>query len=234
MKTIGLIGGMSWESTALYYRLINEAVKSRLGGLHSAKLILASVDFHEVAEMQRTARWDDAGRLLAKRAAALQAAGAEIVLIGANTMHKVAPQVAGAITVPLLHVGDVTADAIAAAGCRRPALLGTRYTMEDPFYAERLATRRSLAVCTPGSEERAAIHRVIYEELCRGAIVPASREIIRRIIAGLVATGADSVVLGCTELALLIRPEDSPVPIFDTTALHAIAAVEWALAGQRA
>jgi len=229
MKTIGLLGGMSWESTLLYYRLVNEGVKARLGGLHSAKVRLASVDFHEIEQCQRTGNWDEAARLLAREAAQLEAAGAEALLICANTMHKVAPQVAAALTIPLLHVAEITGAAVHRAGCRRPILLGTRFTMAEPFYRERLVAGNELDVRLPAADEQAGLHRIIYEELCLGRIEPASRDYYRGVIARLVAEGADSVIFGCTEIGLLLSAADSPVPVFDTTVLHAAAAVDWAL-----
>ena len=229
MKTIGLLGGMSWESTIQYYRLINEQVKVRLGGLHSAKIVLASLDFHEIAELQRTDNWDDAGRLLTRHARGLQSAGAEIVLICTNTMHKVAPTVAAGLAIPLLHVADATAAVVVQSGCRRPGLLGTRFTMEESFYRERLGAERHLQVLIPDPDDRAIIHRIIYEELCLGRLLPQSREEFQRIIGKLTAAGADSVILGCTEISLLVGPADAPVPLFDTTAIHSRAAVAWAL-----
>lgn len=229
MKTIGLIGGMSWESTLSYYRLINEGVRARLGGHHSAKLLLASVDFHEVEKLQRTGAWTEAGDRLAHYARVLELAGADVLLIGANTMHKVAPAVAAAVDIPLLHVAEIAAAAIHRQRCLRPALLGTRFTMEEPFYRDRLTARHPLSVLVPEPDDRDLIHTVIYEELCRGKLLSESRAQCRRIIRDLVTRGADSVILGCTELALLISPEDSPVPLFDTTTLHAAAAVDFAL-----
>lgn len=229
MKTIGLIGGMSWESTIPYYRLINEAVRARLGGLHSAKLVLHSVDFAQIEQLQRSGEWDTAGAILAQAARGLQAAGAELLLIGANTMHKVAPAVAAAVHIPLLHVADATAAAVKAAGLDTIGLLGTRFTMEQAFYVERLQ-QHGLAVITPEPDARALVHRVIYEELCRGRVLDASRIAYREVMAALVARGAQGIVLGCTELALLVDASDASVPLFDTTRIHADAAVDWALA----
>lgn len=229
MKTIGLIGGMSWESTIPYYRLINEAVKARLGGLHSARLVLHSVDFHEIEQCQRSGDWDAAGRLLARAAQGLQAAGAEVLLIGANTMHRVAPAVEAAVDIPLLHVADATAAAVRAAGFDTVGLLGTRFTMEQAFYTQRLQ-QHGLTVLLPGPEERALVHRVIYEELCLGQLLPSSRADYRDVMAGLVARGAQGIILGCTEIALLVDASDASVPLFDTTRIHAQAAVDWALA----
>ena len=228
MRCIGLIGGMSWESSALYYQLLNEAVAERLGGLHSARCVLASVDFAEVEAMQSEGRWDDAGHLLAATARGLQAAGADAVLICTNTMHKVADQVAGAITVPLLHLADVAADAVVAAGIEVVALLGTRFTMEESFYSDRL-TARGLAVLTPQADDRDLVDRVIYTELVLGQVSEASRAAYTEIIGRLAARGAQGVILGCTEIELLIRPSDVELPTFPTTRLHVQAAVDFAL-----
>ena len=228
MKTIGLIGGMSWESTIPYYRLINEAVRERLGGLHSARLVLHSVDFAEIEQLQRAGEWDATGAILAQAARGLEAAGAELLLIGANTMHKVAPAVAATVRIPLLHVADATAAAVKAAGLDTVGLLGTRFTMEQTFYVERLQ-QHGLTVIVPEADARALVHRVIYEELCRGRILDASRAAYREVMAALVAQGAQGIVLGCTEIALLVDAGDASVPLFDTTRLHAIAAVDWAL-----
>lgn len=229
MKTIGLIGGMSWESTIPYYRLINEAVKQRLGGLHSAKLLLHSVDFAQIEACQRTGDWDAAGAHLAQAARGLQMAGAELLLIGANTMHKVAPAIEAAIDIPLLHVADATAQAVRAAGITRVGLLGTRFTMEQDFYVDRLASH-GLEVLVPPPADREEIHRVIYAELCQGRFEDASRRVFRRVMADLVARGVGGIILGCTEIGLLVDAGDAAVPQFDTTRLHALAAVEAALA----
>ncbi|MEO6798733.1 MAG: aspartate/glutamate racemase family protein [Rhodanobacter sp.] len=228
MKTIGLIGGMSWESTASYYRLINEAVKTRLGGLHSASLLLHSVDFADIEQLQRAGDWDAAGAQLAQAARGLQAAGAGALLICANTMHIVAPAIESAVHIPLLHVVDATAAAVRQAGVRRVGLLGTRFTMEQPFYVQRLQ-QQGLDVLLPDADDRALVHRVIYEELCQGQLLASSREDYRRVMAALVVQGAEGIILGCTELALLVDPSDATVPLFDTTELHAHAAVDWAL-----
>jgi aspartate racemase len=230
MKTIGLIGGMSWQSTLLYYRLLNEGVQRRLGGSHSAKLVLANVEFHEIEACQKSGDWNRAAELLVGYARAVEAGGADFLLIGANTMHKVAPAVEAAVRIPLLHVADVTGAAVVASGGRRAGLLGTRFTMEQAFYRDRLMERQKLPVVFPAEQDRAIIHRVIYEELCHGETRAESRAEFRRIIGTLVAQGADSLILGCTEISLLIGPADSPVPVFDTLALHAAAAVERALA----
>lgn len=230
MKTIGLIGGMSWESTIPYYRHINETVKAHLGGLHSAKLVLLSVDFHEIERLQQRGDWDQAGRLLADAAQALERAGAELLVLCSNTMHKVAPAIEQAVGLPLLHIADPTAAAIKAAGLSRVGLLGTRFTMEQAFYRERLEQRHGIQVLIPDQAQRQDVHRIIYEELCLGRVCEESRQIYRRIIAGLVAQGAQAVILGCTEIGLLVGAADASVPLFDTTALHARQAAAWALA----
>ncbi|MFJ5228799.1 aspartate/glutamate racemase family protein [Kitasatospora sp. NPDC088391] len=228
MKTIGLLGGMSWESTAAYYRLLNELVRDRLGGLHSAKCVLYSVDFAEVERLQAAGEWAAAGDLLAAAARAVEAAGADLLLICTNTMHKVAGQVADAVDIPLLHLGDATARAVLAAGVRRVGLLGTAFTMEQDFYRDRLAAH-GLDVLVPDAPGRAAVHRIIYQELCLGVVREESRAAYRAVIADLVAAGAEGVILGCTEIELLIGPADSPVPVFPTTRIHAEAAVEAAV-----
>ncbi|MEV7601545.1 aspartate/glutamate racemase family protein [Kitasatospora sp. NPDC089797] len=229
MKTLGLIGGMSWESTAEYYRTLNALTRDRLGGLHSARLVLYSVDFAEIEELQTAGRWDEAGTLLADAARSLEAAGADLLLLCTNTMHKVADRIEAAASVPLLHLADATADAVRAAGLRQVGLLGTAFTMEQDFYRGRLA-RHGLDVLVPDAPSRALVHRVIYEELCVGTVREDSRAAYRRIIADLVAAGAEGVILGCTEIELLVHPEDSPVPLFPTARLHAEAAVTAALA----
>jgi aspartate racemase len=229
MKTIGLIGGMSWESTLPYYRLINEGVKQRLGGLHSARLVLHSVDFHEIEVLQREDRWDEAGAMLAQAARSLDAAGADLLVLCTNTMHKVADAIEAATPLPLLHIADCTGDAIRAAGLRRVGLLGTRFTMEQDFYRGRVEQRHGIEVLTPPAPDRAQVHRIIYDELCRGEVRDASRAIYREIIARLVAQGAEAVVLGCTEIGLLVGDDDASVPLFDTTAIHAARAVEESL-----
>jgi aspartate racemase len=228
MKLLGLLGGMSFESTLPYYREINQRMARRLGGLHSARLLLYSVDFHDIAVMQREGRWDDAGAELARCARRLQDAGAEGLVLCTNTMHKVAPAIEAAVAIPLLHIADATARAVRAAGVSRVGLLGTRFTMEEDFYRERLAAH-GIETLVPPPAQRDEVHRVIYEELCQGRIEPASREAYRCIMAGLVAAGAQGLVLGCTEIGLLVGPQDASVPMFDTTALHADAAVEFAL-----
>ena len=228
MKTIGLIGGMSWESTALYYQVINREVQRRLGGLHSAPIHLLSLDFQHVADRQKAGDWDGLAQLLQDAARKLESAGADCVLIGTNTMHKVAPQVQAATRVPLLHIADVTADAIRQQELHCVGLLGTRFTMEQPFYVERLASH-GIECVVPGPAERDEIHRIIFDELCRGQVTDASRRALLECIASLHARGAQGAILGCTELPLLVAPQDSPVPLFNTTELHALAAVEFAL-----
>lgn len=230
MKTIGLIGGMSWESSALYYRQINEAVRQHLGGLHSAKLVLYSVDFFEIEELQRAGDWAAAGALLAAAARSLQAAGAEILVLCTNTMHIVAPAIEAAVTIPLLHIADPTAQAIRRAGHGRIGLLGTRFTMEQAFYKDRLIAQHGLQVLLPWAEDQGTVHRIIFEELCLGQVHEASRQHYCRIMASLVAQGAEAIILGCTEITLLVGAPDASVPLFDTTALHALAAAEWAWA----
>lgn len=228
MKTIGLIGGMSWESTVLYYRAINRAVAARLGGLHSARLLLYSVDFAEIEEMQRRGAWGEAGVRLAEVARALERGGADFLVLCANTMHEVADAITAAVRVPLLHIADATADALLVAGVRRVGLLGTRFTMERDFYRRRLEAR-GLTVVVPTEADREIVHRVIYEELCRGEVRDASRVAYREVIERLVAAGADGIALACTEIGMLIGPSDAPVPIFDTGELHAQAATDYAL-----
>lgn len=230
MKTLGLIGGMSWASTIPYYRHINERVGQRLGGLHSARLLLYSVDFQEVERLQHEGRWHEAGELLADAALRLRVAGAEALVLCTNTMHKVAGQIEAAVDIPLLHIADPTADAIKAAGLTRVALLGTRFTMEQGFYRNRLETAHGLRVLVPEEAGRETVHRIIYDELCHDRILPASRAAFLDVIGCLVAQGAQGVILGCTEIALLIRPEDVSVPLFDTAHLHAVHAADWALA----
>lgn len=229
MRTIGLLGGMSWESTAEYYRLLNELTRERLGGLHSSKCVLYSVDFAEIERLQVEGRWEEAAEILADAAKALEAAGADMLLICTNTMHKVADQVAAATSVPLLHLADTTAEAVRAHGLRRIGLLGTAFTMEQDFYRGRLA-RHGLDVLVPDAAGRSTVHKVIYDELCLGIVREESRAAFKAVINDLVAAGAEGIVLGCTEIELLIGAEHSPVPVFPTTRLHAEAAVDRALA----
>ena len=229
-RVIGMLGGMSWESSAVYYRLANELVRERLGGLHSARLVLASLDFADVEQLQMTGRWVEAGQLLAEAARGVEAAGAELLLICTNTMHKVADEVQAAVSIPLLHLADATAAAVASAGLSTVGLLGTAFTMEQDFYRERLAGH-GLTVLVPPAEDRAEVHRIIYDELCLGVVREDSRQAYREVIARLCAAGAEGVVLGCTEIELLVTAADSPVPVFPTTRLHVEAAVTAALAG---
>ncbi len=231
MRTIGLIGGMSWESTVPYYQHINRLVGERLGGLHSARLVLYSIDFHDLEILQHENRWDEAGAMLAGAAVSLERAGADCLLICANTMHKVAPAVEAAVRIPLLHIADATGEAVRRRGLRRVGLLGTKYTMEETFLRSRVSERFGLDVIIPGAEAREAVHAVIYGELCRGIIADASRDRYRQIVKDLEVAGAEGVILGCTEIGLLLRDEDADIPLFDTTRLHAEAAVEYALAG---
>jgi aspartate racemase len=228
MKTLGLLGGMSWESTLPYYRIVNERVRDRLGGLHSAKLVLHSVDFAEIEALQHAGRWDEAGLLLADAARGLRAAGADALVLCTNTMHRVAPAIEAAVDLPLLHIADATARRLHDAGLDRIALLGTRFTMEQAFYRDRIEAA-GIGVIVPDADDRERVHRVIYEELCLGRLFKDSREDYRRIIAALVARGAQGVILGCTEIGLLIGERDAEVPLFDTTRLHAEAAADWAL-----
>lgn len=231
MKTIGLLGGMSWESTVSYYQIINRAVGERLGGLHSAKILLHSVDFAEIERLQHADRWAEAGSLLAEAAMALEGAGADFLVICTNTMHRVAPDIEARVRVPLLHIADPTAEAIKAAGISTVGLLGTRFTMEQDFYRGRLERKFGLTVHVPEPASRELIHQVIYQELCRGVISEPSRASLQRVVAGLVGMGAEAVILGCTEIGLLLRDEDVSIPLFDTTLLHAEAAASFALAG---
>lgn len=229
MKRIGIIGGMSWESTQVYYQLINEAVRDRLGGLHSAEIILYSVDFEPIERLQVAGDWEGAGQRLADAARRLEAADADFILLATNTMHKVAAAIEGAVRIPLLHIADSTAQQIRADGIERVGLLGTHYTMEDSFYRGRLEEEHGLEVLVPDAPGRETVHRVIFDELCVGRIEPASRQIYRQIITDLAAEGAQAVILGCTEISLLVCDEDAGIPLYDTTALHAVAAVDLAL-----
>jgi aspartate racemase len=229
MRTIGLLGGMSWESTVPYYRQINEVVKQRLGGLHSARLVLVSVDFHDIERLQQAGDWVAAGELLATAARSVEAAGADFLVLCTNTMHKVAPAIEAAVAIPLLHIADPTAAQIKAAGLRRVGLLGTRFTMEQDFYLGRLREQHGIEVLVPDRIDRADVHHIIYDELCLGLISAASRARYREVMAGLVARGAEAIILGCTEISLLVDASDAGVPLFDTTRLHALHAAERAL-----
>lgn len=228
-RVIGLLGGMSWESTAVYYRTLNEEVKRRLGGLHSARVVLWTLDMAELHRLQYAGEWDAAGALLVEGARSVERAGAECVLICANTMHRMAPVVEAAVSIPLLHIVDPTADALRDRGFTSVGLLGTRFTMEEPFYRDRLRERFGIETLVPEAADRAIVNRVIYEELCLGRFLPESRGAYVRIIESLAARGATAVILGCTEIALLVGPDDTPVPLFDTARLHAERAVTWAL-----
>lgn len=228
-KVIGLIGGMSWESSAEYYRIVNERVRDRRGGLHSARCLMWSFDFAEIEALQHAGRWDDATALMIDAARRLERGGADFVVICTNTMHRMADQVQAAIGLPLLHIADPTAERIRAAGLRRVGLLGTAFTMEQDFYKGRLVQKHGLEVLVPDDADRATVHRVIYDELVQGRVEEASRQAYRGVIARLVERGAEAVILGCTEIMLLVGAEDSPVPLYDTTAIHAEAAVELAL-----
>jgi aspartate racemase len=229
MTRIGLLGGMSWESSALYYRLVNEAVREHLGGLHSADCVLRSVDFAAVEPLQRAGRWEELGAALAVEARALTTAGAGLIVLCTNTMHRVADTIAAGLDAPLLHIADVAADAVHAAGARRVGLLGTEYTMAPGAYIERLTDRHGLEVMTPGEADRRVLDDIIFRELCRGEIHERSRREYQRVIAGLAGRGAEAVIFGCTEIGLLVPAEASPVPVFDTTVLHARAAVALAM-----
>ncbi|MBV9830130.1 MAG: aspartate/glutamate racemase family protein [Marmoricola sp.] len=228
MRTIGLLGGMSWTSTAVYYRLANELVAERLGGLHSARLLLASVDFAEVEELQVRGDWAEAGRLLAGEAARLERGGADLLVLCTNTMHKVADDIERSVSIPLVHLGDVTATAVLGDGCRTVGLLGTGFTMSQSFYRDRLQSH-GLHVLVPSEEDRALVHRIIYDELCLGVVRAESRAAYVDVVSRLVAEGAEGIILGCTEIELLIGPDDVSVPVFPTTRLHVEAAVDLAL-----
>jgi aspartate racemase len=231
VRTIGLLGGMSWESSSVYYRLINEAVRDRLGPLRSARLLLFSFDFGEIEQLQHAGRWDDAGALLAAGARSLEAGGADCVLLCTNTMHKVADAVAAATSLPFLHIADATAAAVARIGARKVGLLGTGFTMEQEFFRGRLRAHYGLEVLIPEKADRDEVHRIIYEELCTGRVVETSRRAVRATISAMASRGAQAVLLSCTELMLLVHKDDSTVPLIDSTAEHAGAAVEFALEG---
>ena len=231
MKTIGMIGGMSWESSLEYYRIINEAVKERLSDLHSAKCLMVSVDFAEIEVLQREGRWQEATRAMVEAARSVEAGGADFLIICTNTMHKMADEVQKSIAIPLLHIADATAEAIKARGLQRVGLLGTRFTMEEDFYRGRLVEKHALEVLVPDAAEREIVHRIIYDELVLGRIVPASKAEYLRIIGGLAEAGAEGIILGCTEIGLLVSQADNRLPLFDTTRIHALAAVQYALEG---
>ena len=229
MKTIGVIGGMSWESSAEYYRLLNRYAKVRLGGHHNARSLMTTVDFANVEALQRAGDWDALGVQMAQAAAQLERGGADLVLLATNTMHRVCAAIEAAISIPFLHIADPTGAALKAAGVTRAALLGTRYTMEQDFYVGRLRDVHGIEAIVPDEQDRENVHRIIYDELCHGAVRAESRSVYQHVIEALAARGAQAVILGCTEITLLIGPEDSALPVFDTTALHAQAAVDWAL-----
>lgn len=229
MKTIGLLGGMSWQSTVHYYRIINEEVASRLGGLHSAKLVMSSIDFAEMEILQHTGRWDEAGNVLATQAVGMHQAGADFVLICANTMHKVADKVEEVSGLPVLHIADATAAAVKKAGVKKVGLLGTRYTMEEDFYRVRLAEKHNLHVTIPEKDDREMINRVIYDELCQGIVRAESKQAYMRVIKDMASSGVEGIILGCTEIEMLVTPEDFQLPLFPTTLIHSVAAVDRAL-----
>ena len=229
MKTIGLIGGMSWESSIEYYRIINETAKEKLGGLHSAKSLMVTVDFAEIEKLQHEGRWDEAGQILVKCAQDLERGGADFIVLCTNTMHKLADQIIANVNIPFLHIADATAEKIVAAGIKRIGLLGTRFTMEHDFYKGRLIENFGLDVLVPNEADREIVHRVIYDELVQGKIVDISRNKYKRIMESLIEQGAEGIILGCTEIELLIKDNDSNKPLFPTTKIHAIAAVEQAL-----
>ena len=229
MKTIGLIGGMSWESTANYYQIINREVKARLGGLHSGKVCLYSVDFAEIETLQHQGRWDDTAIILAQAAKSVEAGGADFILICTNTMHKVADQIQQAVNVPLVHIADATAEQLVVDGIKKVGLLGTRFTMEQDFYKQRLIDKFGVDVVVPSSDDQTIVHDVIYNELCKGEVHDDSRQHYLTIIEKLVEQGAEAVILGCTEIAMLVEPQHTDVKLYDTTEIHAKAAVEKAL-----
>ena len=230
-RTLGIIGGMSWESTQSYYRLINEGIKAKLGNLHSADLLIHSVDFAPIGELQAQSKWEELGDVMVNSGERLQAAGAQGLLIATNTMHKVAEQVKAATNLPLIHIADATADAIKQQGLTKIALLGTQFTMTEDFYKQRLIDA-SLQVLIPDIDARAEVHRIIYDELCQGQLLDSSRQYYTQVINELAAQGAEGVILGCTEIGLLISQADSPIPVFDTTAIHAAAAVQFLLGNE--
>lgn len=230
MKTVGLLGGMSWESTALYYRWLNEGIKKKLGGLHSARIAMVSVDFQEIEELQHGSQWERAGAVLAEAAKQIEAAGADFLLICTNTMHKVAPQIQKAINIPILHLADATANRIKELNMKTVGLLGTNFTMEQDFYKGRLIEQHGLNVVVPSDEDRQIVHRIIYEELCLGVVKEASREEYLRIMEQMREEGVEGIIEGCTEIVMLVQQEHTDIPLFDTTAIHAEEAVAMALA----
>ncbi|MBB5519848.1 aspartate/glutamate racemase family protein [Amphiplicatus metriothermophilus] len=233
MKTLGLIGGMSWESTAIYYRLLNEGARARLGGLHSASLLMRSFDFAQIEAMQSAGDWAAADAALVEAGRRLTQAGADALVICANTMHRCAPAIEASGAAPLIHIADATAAALKAAGVGRPALFATRYTMEEPFLRERIAEKADAEIIIPSKDHRDAIHRVIYEELCRGVVSPASKRAFLKIVEDVRKDGADGVILGCTEIGMLLKAGDIDLPLFDTAAIHVEACLDYALGGAR-
>ena len=229
MKTIGLIGGMSWESSIEYYRIINETAKEKLGGLHSAKSLMITVDFAEIEKLQHEGRWDDAAQILIRCAQDLEHGGADFIVLCTNTMHKVADQIQAGIKIPFLHIADATAEKIKSAGLQKIGLLGTRFTMEQDFYKSRLTEKYGLEVLIPNNAERELVHRVIYDELCLGVVKNDSRNNYKEIMQSLVEQGAQGIILGCTEIELLVKQEDASIPLFPTSRIHAEAAAEYAL-----
>lgn len=229
MKTIGLLGGMSWQSTITYYRAINQIVRQKLGGQHSAKIIINSVDFDEIVKLQNAHNWDALAEILIDATKSLERAGAELLVICANTMHKVEPQISKACSIEIVHIADATADTVIKAGIKNIGLLGTKYTMEQEFYKGRLENKHALSVTIPNETDRKIVHQVIYNELCHGEVLDSSRNEFKRIIANLVYEGAEGIILGCTEFGLLIHQDDFDLPVFDTTLIHAASAVETAL-----
>ncbi|MCY9878908.1 aspartate/glutamate racemase family protein [Vibrio natriegens] len=229
MKTVGMLGGMSWESTASYYKALNEGVKSRLGGLHSAKICLYSVDFDEIEKLQHQGKWSETALILSEAAKSVERGGADFLMICTNTMHKVVPEIESQISIPILHIADATAESLVQDGVTKVGLLGTRFTMEQDFYKGRISEKFGIDVVVPTADEQTVVHDIIYQELCLGEIKTESRDRYLKIIANLHAQGAQAVILGCTEIALLVKQSDTTVPLYDTTEIHAAHGVEWAL-----
>lgn len=229
MKTVGMLGGMSWESTASYYKALNEGVKSRLGGLHSAKICLYSVDFDEIEKLQHQGKWSETALILSEAAKSVELGGADFLMICTNTMHKVVPEIESQISIPILHIADATAESLVQDGVTKVGLLGTRFTMEQDFYKGRISEKFGIDVVVPTADEQTVVHDIIYQELCLGEIKTESRDRYLKIIANLHAQGAQAVILGCTEIALLVKQSDTTVPLYDTTEIHAAHGVEWAL-----
>ena len=231
MKTIGMLGGMSWESTANYYRLINEGIKAKLGGLHSGKICMLSVDFDEIEKLQHVGNWVGAGKALATASQSIEAGGADFMIICTNTMHKVVDQVEDSVSIPILHIADATAECLREQGISKVGLLGTAFTMEQDFYKGRIQDNFGIEVIVPETEERKSVHRVIYEELCFGKILPESKQLFLKVIENPKANGAEDIILGCTEISMLVAREDTNIQLFDTAAIHAESAVKFAIAG---